>query len=123
MPFVQLHLQKGKNKEVLQQISKTIHQAIVDKLNVPKEDYFQVIRQYEPDEFFYDPTFLNIDRSDDLIYIYITLKNTRTAEQKKAFYAELAETLHTKHDVRKEDVFIVLVGNDDADWSFGNGQG
>lgn len=123
MPFVQLHLQKGKNKEDLQQISKTIHQVMCDKLNVPKDDYFQVIRQYEPDEFFYDPTFLNIDRSDDLIYIYITLKNTRTAEQKKAFYGELAETLHTKHDVRKEDVFIVLVGNDDADWSFGNGQG
>lgn len=122
MPFVQLHLQRGKSKEEIKKLSKTVHASMVQEMNVPHDDYFQVVRQYEKEEFFYDNAFLNINRSDGLVYIHITLKNTRTAEQKKAFYKHLATSINAELGIRKEDVFIVLAGNDNDDWSFGNGQ-
>ncbi len=42
-------------------------------------------------------------------------------EAKKALYAHLAGRLTADQYLRKYDVIIVLVENDAADWSFGNG--
>ncbi|AHA79225.1 putative tautomerase yusQ [Bacillus subtilis PY79] len=95
---------------------------MIEEINVPEDDYFQVIRQYEKSEFFYDPFYLQVERTDELIYIHFTLKQSRTTEQKKALYRSIASRIHSELGVRKEDVFIMLAGNQDEDWSFGNGR-
>ncbi|MDR4181117.1 tautomerase family protein, partial [Bacillus thuringiensis] len=77
---------------------------------------------YENSEFFYDPSYLQVERTDELIYIHFKLKHSRTTEKKKAIYQSIASRIHTKLGVRKEDVFIMLAGNQDEDWSFGNGR-
>ncbi|MDR4432928.1 tautomerase family protein [Bacillus tequilensis] len=122
MPFVQIHLRAGRSEAWLQKLSRTIHQSMTEEINVPEDDYFQVIRQYENSEFFYDPSYLQVERTDELIYIHFTLKHSRTTDQKKALYRSIASRIHTKLGVRKEDVFIMLAGNQDEDWSFGNGR-
>ncbi|UQZ47308.1 tautomerase family protein [Bacillus sp. PK3-037] len=122
MPFVQIHLRAGRSKVWLQKLSRTIHQSMVEEINVPEDDYFQVIRQYENSEFFYDPSYLQVERTNELIYIHFTLKQSRTTEQKKALYHSIASRIHSQLGVRKEDVFIMLAGNQDEDWSFGNGR-
>ena len=53
--------------------------------------------------------------------IQITLNQGRTIEMKKAFYKRVADDLHQKLDIRREDVFINLVEVKKENWSFGNG--
>jgi phenylpyruvate tautomerase PptA (4-oxalocrotonate tautomerase family) len=49
------------------------------------------------------------------------LREGRTVEQKKDFFKAVADGLHDRLKVRREDVFINLVETKKEDWSFGNG--
>jgi phenylpyruvate tautomerase PptA (4-oxalocrotonate tautomerase family) len=69
----------------------------------------------------YDPSYLDIQRSDGIIFIQITLNVGRTVELKKNFYKTLAERLNRELGVRTEDVFVSLVEVKKENWSFGNG--
>ena len=40
---------------------------------------------------------------------------------KKKFYKRIADEIHEKGKVRKEDIWISLVDSAREDWSFGNG--
>lgn len=74
MPFVRMDLLKGRSKEELRRISRSVHQAMTEAIDVPEDDYFQVITQHDEEEFFFDPSYMNIKRTKDLIYIHITMK-------------------------------------------------
>ena len=66
-------------------------------------------------------SYLGITYSDDLVIIQITANDTRTIEQKQAFFACTAELLKENPGLRMEDVFINLVECKKENWSFGNG--
>lgn len=74
MPFVRMDLLKGRSNEELRRISRTVHKAMTETIDVPEDDYFQVITQHDEEEFFFDPGYMNIERTKDLIYIHITMK-------------------------------------------------
>jgi 4-oxalocrotonate tautomerase len=88
---------------------------------VPEEDRFIVVSEHSESEFQFSKSYLDIARSDDLVIIQITANNTRTVEQKKAFFARIAELLSQNPGLRKEDVFVNLVEVPKENWSFGNG--
>jgi len=122
MPFIRVsYMEEQYDTRLLEQISKTIMCALIKHFNVPEDDYFQVFHAHRAGEFFYSKNYLNVERSDGLLYIHITLKSGRTEQQKTSFYAMLAEELSNTVSIRKEDVFVVLVDNEFDDWSFGNG--
>ena len=56
-----------------------------------------------------------------IVFIQITWNTGRTTEVKKAFYKKVADDIHDKTGIRKEDVWISLVEVNREDWSFGNG--
>lgn len=120
MPYVRIDLLKGRTKEELRTISRSVHQAMTETIDVPEDDYFQVITQHDEEEFFFDPGYMNINRTKDLIYIQITMKQRRTQE-KTALYRRIAERLHRGSGVRMEDVMIIVTENTEENWSFGNG--
>jgi phenylpyruvate tautomerase PptA (4-oxalocrotonate tautomerase family) len=66
-------------------------------------------------------TFLGIERSAEALIIQLTLNEGRTVEVKKAFYEAVADALHERVGLRREDVFISLVEVKKENWSFGNG--
>lgn len=121
MPFVRTAFLKGKPAGFGKQVSDIIYQTMMDTLNVPAADNFQVITEHDQETFVYDPNYLDIPRTDGLIFIQITLNEGRSTDMKKAFYQTLAERLHQELNVRKEDVFINLVEVKKENWSFGNG--
>ena len=94
---------------------------MMDVINVPIKDNFQIITEHDKDSLIYDPEYLNIQRTDGMIVIQITLNEGRTLERKKAFYNQLAERLHKELDIRMENIFISLVEVKKENWSFGNG--
>jgi phenylpyruvate tautomerase PptA (4-oxalocrotonate tautomerase family) len=99
-----------------------VHRAMVETVNVPPLDRFQLITEHSKNDFVYDPNYLNISRTDDLVIIQITLNTGRTTELKKALYRRIADLLHQEAGLRKEDVFINLVEVAKENWSFGNGE-
>jgi phenylpyruvate tautomerase PptA (4-oxalocrotonate tautomerase family) len=122
MPLVRISLVAGKPEVYLQKIGDMVHHAMVETINVPAQDRFQLITEHSKAQFIYDPSYLNIRRSDDLIMIQITLNQGRTIEMKKALYKRIAELLEKELRLRKEDVLINLVEVPKENWSFGNGE-
>ena len=121
MPLVRISLLEGKSLQARQAISEAVHQALVDTINVPANDRFQIISQHTPDSLIADPTYLGIDRSADVIVIQITLNTGRTIEMKRALYKRVAELLADRAQVRPQDVIINLIEVPKENWSFGNG--
>ena len=94
---------------------------MIATLKVPQNDRFQIISEREREDLIIDPTYLDIQRSPDAIIIQITLNEGRSVELKKAFFKAVAEGLHDRAAMRREDVFISLIEVKKENWSFGNG--
>ena len=95
---------------------------MIATLNVPIDDRFMVISEHERTNLVIDRSYLGIERTDAAIIIQITLNEGRTLEVKRAFYAAVADGLHERVGLRREDVVIGLVEVNKENWSFGNGE-
>jgi 4-oxalocrotonate tautomerase len=120
MPFARIDLRKGKDSAYRQEIGRVVYEALVS-VGVPPKDRFQVINEYDADNFLFDADYLGIHRSDDVVMIQITWNEGRTIEQKKALYKAIADGLNAAIGLRREDVLIDLVEVKKENWSFGNG--
>jgi 4-oxalocrotonate tautomerase len=121
MPLVRIDLRQGKTPEYRRKIGEAVYRAMLETINMPEHDRFQVITDHPAEGLIYDPAYLGINRSDDIIFIQITLNAGRTLDQKKALYARITELLAKEPGVRPEDVLINLVECVKENWSFGNG--
>ena len=122
MPLVQISLREGKPDAYRRAIGESVHRAMVETINVPALDRFQVVTEHSPDSLIYDPTYLGIQRTDEVIFVQITLNAGRSTEQKRALYSRMTELLSNSPGVRSQDVLISLVEVARENWSFGNGQ-
>jgi 4-oxalocrotonate tautomerase len=120
MPLVRIDLRKGKDATYRQEIGQIVHEALIS-VGVPKDDHFQTISEHEPTNFVFDPTYLGVRRSKDLVIVQITWNEGRTVEQKKALYKAIADGLAGKVGLRREDIFVNLVEVRRENWSFGDG--
>jgi len=121
MPLVRIDLRQGKTPEYRLKIGDAVYRAMRETINMPEHDRFQVITDHAADGVLYDTSYLGINRTDDIVFIQITLNAGRTLDQKKALYARIAELLAKETGIRPEDVLINLVECAKEDWSFGNG--
>jgi len=121
MPLVRIDLRRGKPAAHIKAIRDGIYTAMHQSFQVPEADRFIVVHQHDAEEFDYDPDYLGIHRTDDLVMIQVTCNNTRGIPQKKAFYAAVVEQLKASPGLRPEDVLINLVETAKENWSFGNG--
>ena len=121
MPLARMDLPAGKPADYGRAVADVVYEAMIATLNAPKNDPFQVISRHTRDTLIMDPTYLGIERSADALIIQLTLNEGRTVEVKKAFYKAVADGLHERVGLRREDVFINLVEVKKENWSFGNG--
>jgi 4-oxalocrotonate tautomerase len=122
MPFVRIDLLEGKSPEYRAQVGQIVYQALLDVLGVPPNDRFQVFAEHSKSGLQFDRDYLGVHRSDDCIFLQITLNSGRTLEMKQRFYKAVADGLHAALKLRREDVFISLVEVPKENWSFGNGE-
>lgn len=120
MPLARIDLRKGKDVSYRAAIGRVIYEAMLD-VGVPEKDRFQVFAEHDADTFLFDPTYLGIARTDDLVIIQVTWNEGRTLEQKKTFYKFIADGLAVSPGIRPQDVLINLVEVNKENWSFGNG--
>ncbi len=94
MPLVRIDLLEGKSEQYRAQVGDILYQTLVDVLNVPEHDRFQVITEHTKASLPFDREYLGIHRSDDCIFFQITLNS----------------------------VLINFVEVPKENWSFGNGE-
>lgn len=120
MPFVRIDLIRGRTEAQVAAVGAAVQHALVETMNVPERDRFQVITEHAPGRLVFNDAYLGVRRTDGIVMIQVTLSKGRTTEQKQAFYAACAKYLGAA-GMRPEDVAISLVESTREDWSFGNG--
>lgn len=119
MPFVSITLREGKSEAFLKTLSETIHKAMVSTIACPPETLYHEILQTGKNGRVYLPQYRGMERTEDMIFIRMILKEGRTAEQKNAMYRLICKELHRELGIRTEDLFITLTENKAEDWFFG----
>lgn len=122
MPFTQIAIPAGTPPDRKAAIARGVHEAMVAAIGIPDDDFFQLLREYQPGDFLFDRGFLGVQRSSRLVVVQITLRRGRSDAMKRDLYARVVATLAQEANVRPQDVFVYLVENDFSDWSVGNGR-
>ncbi len=121
MPLVRVSMRRGKPATYRKAILEGLYQAMRETFNVPEGDRFMILTEHDQDDFVYVPNYLGIQRSDDLVYVQLTVSNTRPTAQKQELYRRIVAKLTASPGLRPEDIFINLVETLPENWSFGNG--
>jgi phenylpyruvate tautomerase PptA (4-oxalocrotonate tautomerase family) len=122
MPFTQISLRKGKSLAYRCELMEEIYLAMRESISIPENDRFATITELEDGNFNNSGDYLGINRSDDIVFIQITLNSGRTTDKKRALYARIAERLNANLGIRPEDIVISLLEVSTEDWSLGNGE-
>lgn len=122
MPLVRISLREGKSEQYRHALADGVHQAMVEAIDAPHQDRFQIITQHAATDLIYDPAYLGIERSDDIVIVQITLSAGRKPAQKRKLYRRIAENLAKNPGLRPQDLMINLVETAWENWSFGNGE-
>jgi 4-oxalocrotonate tautomerase len=123
MPLARIDISKNASVELVRIVSDAVYRAMVEVANVPAHDKFQLINRHAPDEIIYPQEgYLGVQYTAGLILIQVTWVAGRSTDVKKQFYRQIADEIHEKGGVRKQDVWINLVDCSREDWSFGNGE-
>jgi 4-oxalocrotonate tautomerase len=121
MPFVRIDLKRGKSAEYRKTLGEIVYKAMIDLINVPQDDKFQVITEHDRDDLNFAASYLGNRYSEDVVFIQITLNAGRSVELKKAFYKRIADDFQNQLNGRPDDVVINLVEVAKENWSFGQG--
>ena len=122
MPLVRISLREGKTEEYKKALGDGVHRAMVEAIEAPAQDRFQVITEHPAGGLIYDPTYLGIQRTDDVVFVQITLSTGRKLAQKKKLFQRMAEILAESPGLRPQNLVINLVEVAWENWSFGNGE-
>lgn len=120
MPLIHISMREGKSEAYRQAIFDSLYRALREALGVPEDDQFMTLSEHAAGNFRHGTAY-GVNRSDDLLYIHITVFNTRTPEQKKALFRRIADLLGESPGIRPEDVFVVIADAPKENWSVGHG--
>lgn len=122
MPLVRIDLRAGKSAEYCKVLGDGVHRAMIEALAIPADDRFQVITEHPAEGLIYDPPYLGIRRSDEVVFVQITLSAGRKPQQKRKLFKRMAEILAGSPGLRPENLVINLVEVVWENWSFGRGE-
>jgi phenylpyruvate tautomerase PptA (4-oxalocrotonate tautomerase family) len=120
MPLVRIDVNDHYDSAARCAIADAIHRAVVNVLEIPEADRFQIITSHAAGDLIALDAGLDFDRSPDVVVIQIFTQRGRSAETKSRLFAEIARLL-AGFGIRGQDVFIGLNENGPEDWSFGFG--
>jgi phenylpyruvate tautomerase PptA (4-oxalocrotonate tautomerase family) len=122
MPFVRIDALRADEKR-LEALGQAVHDALVDAIGIPPDDRFQVLTSHDGarSKFRYDRDYLGVHRDDDLVFVAITMRSGRTADQKQALYRRIADLAGAYAGTEPRNVFVTIHENEPIDWSFGDG--
>jgi phenylpyruvate tautomerase PptA (4-oxalocrotonate tautomerase family) len=121
MPFVRIDLKRGKSEQYRKTLGEIVYSAMIDLINVPRDDKFQIITEHDRGDLNYAESYQGNHYSEDIVFIQITLNAGRSLELKKAFYKRIVDDFQNQLRGRPDDIVINLVEVAKENWSFGHG--
>jgi len=119
MPLQRIDMVEGRSEQQRRAIADAVHRALVESIDVPQDDRFQIVTEHPSGGFICTPAYLGI-RYQNPVLVQLTISAGRTTEQKQALYQRMVELLEAAH-VPRSDAIINLVEVTRDDWSFGDG--
>ena len=117
MPTVQVDLRRELFQERGTAISQAIHEGLMEGLDMPADDLFQVFRPHDDGELVFSPDFGGAERRD-LVMLRVTMVHMFPADTKNAMYTALVKHLETA-GLRRDDLLISVVEVGFEDWYAG----
>jgi hypothetical protein len=121
MPFLRFDLIEGRSESEVRKILDVAHEVLLETLQVPKQDRYQVVHEHKRSRMVIEDTGLGFDRSDKIVVLQVTSR-PRKREMKQDFYRLLVGRLSANCGISSADVIVNFVTNADEDWSFGGGR-
>ncbi|WP_030986477.1 tautomerase family protein [Streptomyces sp. NRRL WC-3744] len=121
MPLVRIDLIRGRRPDDIRAIADATHRTLVDVLDIPERDRFQIITEHDADHVIALDAGLGFERTDGLVMIQIFTQSGRSTEIKQRVYRTVAKQLEAL-GIAGEDVFVSFMENGPQDWSFGFGR-
>ena len=122
MPVAKIHVLEGRyDKARLGNVSSAVQNALISALDIPTEDFFQIIHVLPRGQFLHTPSFLGLNYSDDLIVLEITFISGRPKEKRLRLLKALNEAVVSAAGIAPDDLLITLYETPGENISFGRG--
>jgi quercetin dioxygenase-like cupin family protein len=122
MPFVQINHSAELDQATRTSISLSIQEALVETFRIPADDFFQVMHPLQAEALIYAPSYLGVAHANPFVYMQIIFREGRSVAMKQELHRAIAAKISDRTPVKIANVFIVMVENTSADWSFGEGK-
>jgi phenylpyruvate tautomerase PptA (4-oxalocrotonate tautomerase family) len=122
MPIVRTAVKSGTQPQIKEKIVMGIHSALLESIEMPRDELFNLVQDYDPADFFYSRSFNGVALSDNVVVVEITMRRGRSDAMKTALYSAITRNLEQDAHVNPKDVLIFMHENDHSDWSVGNGK-
>ncbi|MDP9844381.1 tautomerase family protein [Streptosporangium lutulentum] len=121
MPFVRIDALRADGRR-LEALGQAVHDALVETIGIPYNDLFQVLTSHDGTQGVVRyGDYPGVRRDDDLVFVSITMRSGRTADQKRALYRRIADLALGYAGTEPRNVFVRITENESIDWSFGDG--
>jgi hypothetical protein len=84
VPLVRIAVNRKPDAAYAAAIGDAVHRALVETMNVPADDKFQIISSADSAHLVYPQEYLGVRHSEAVVIIQITLNAGRTVDQKRA---------------------------------------
>ena len=122
MPLAKIHVLEGRYDEHrLSNVSKAVQDALISVLEIPSDDFFQIIHELPRNRFLHTPSFLGMKYSDDFIVLEVAFISGRPKETRLALLKELNARIVAAAGISPDDLMIQLSEFPGENFSFGQG--
>jgi hypothetical protein len=122
MPLAKVHVLEGQYDAArLEKMSEAIQSALIEVLDVPTDDFFQIHHVLPRDRYRHTPSFLGQKYSDEMILLELTFVTGRPKETRLALQRALNEKIVAAVKISPTDLVVLLYEIAGENVSFGSG--
>jgi hypothetical protein len=122
VPLAKVHVLEGQyDKTRLGKLSEAIQNALIEVLDVPPDDFFQINHVLPRERYRHTPAFLGQEYSDDLILLEVTFITGRPKKTRLALLKSLNEKIVATVKISPADLVVLLYEIAGENASFGSG--
>ncbi len=122
MPVAKIHVLEGQYDEGrLGEVSRAVQNGLMSALDIPPDDFFQIIHILPRGRFLHTPSFLGLKYSDNLIVLEISFISGRSKEKRLGLLKTLNDGVVSAAGISADDLLITLYEVPGENISFGRG--
>ena len=122
MPLAKVHVLEGRYDDArLAKASEAIQNALIEVLDIPPDDFFQIHHVLPRKRYLHTPAFLGQKYSDDMILLELTFITGRPKETRLALLKALNQKVAAAAKISPDDLVILIYEIAGENASFGRG--